>query len=168
MTKTVILDLADSVYTFLIETSTQSGQTPEQIIVQWVEERIQQNSEDPLRQLVGIIETGAEDQAQSDSQHLHIEIVERYGGPQPVIKGTRITVSDIIGYLRLGETPESLVNNILPQLTLAQIHDAISYYYDHQDEIEKILEENTEAYGRAYLRENLSEEGYRRLTGQQS
>ena len=103
-------------------------------------------------------------QAQLSSQHPYIEIVERYGGPQPVIKGTRITVSDIISYLRIGETPESLVDKILPQLTLAQVHDALSYYYDHQDEIEQILRENTETHGRAYLREKLGEEGYRRLT----
>lgn len=151
MAKTVTLELADNVYISLTETSTQSGQTPEQLIIQWVEERIQQAAQNALH-----------------SQHPYIEIVERYGGPQPVIKGSRVTVGDIVGYLHLGETPESLVNNILPQLTLAQIHDAISYYYDHQDEIEEILQENTEVYGRAYLRESLGEEGYRRLTGQQS
>lgn len=107
-------------------------------------------------------------QTQLNSQHPHITIVERYGGPQPVIKDTRITVADIVGYLHLGETPESLVANILPQLTLAQVHDALSYYYDHQEEIEQILQENSEAYGRAYLREKLGEEGYNRLTGQAS
>lgn len=84
-----------------------------------------------------------------------------------MLKGTRITVSDIVGYLRLGETPESLVSDILPQLTLAQVYDALSYYYDHQEEIEQILQENTEAHARAYLRERLGEEGYRRLTRQQ-
>jgi uncharacterized protein (DUF433 family) len=107
-------------------------------------------------------------QAQLNSQHPYIEIVERYSGLQPVIKGTRITVSDIVGYLRLGETPESLVRNILPQLTLAQVYDALSYYHDHQDEIEQILHENTETQARAYLREKLGEEGYLRLTGQRS
>jgi uncharacterized protein (DUF433 family) len=100
--------------------------------------------------------------------HPHVEIVDRYGGPQPMIKDTRVAVSDVIGYLRLGETPESLVHNILPQLSLAQVYAALSYYHDHQDEIEQILRENTEAHGRAYLRENLDEEGYRRLTGQSS
>lgn len=107
-------------------------------------------------------------QSQLNSQHPHIEIVERYSGPQPVIKGTRITVSDIVGYLRLGETPESLVANVLPQLNLAQVYDALSYYYDHPEEIEQILQENSEAHGRAYLRETLGEAGYRRLTGQSS
>ena len=87
-------------------------------------------------------------------------------GPQAVIKGTRIPVSIIIGYFRIGETPESLVKNILPHLTLAQVYDALSYYHDHQAEIEQELAENTEEHTRAYLRERLSEEGYLRVTGQ--
>lgn len=65
-------------------------------------------------------------QTQLASQHLHIEIADRFGGPQPVVKGTRISVGDIVGYLRLGETPESLVNEILPHLTLAQVYDALN------------------------------------------
>jgi len=83
-----------------------------------------------------------------------------------MIKGTRVPVSVIVGYVRLGETPESLVENILPHLTLAQVYDALSYYHDHRDEIEQEMRENTEEYGRAYLREHLDEEGYLRVTGQ--
>jgi uncharacterized protein (DUF433 family) len=103
---------------------------------------------------------------QLNSQHPYVEVVDRYAGPQAVIKGTRIAVSDIVGYLRAGETPETLIQTILPHLTLAQIYDALSYYYDHQAEIEQILQANTEDHSRAYLRENLSEDDYRRLTGQ--
>jgi hypothetical protein len=73
-------------------------------------------------------------------------------------------VSIIIGYLRAGETPESLVQQILPRLTLAQI-DALSYYHDHQDDIEQELREHTEEYGRAYLREHLGEAVYQQVTG---
>ena len=100
------------------------------------------------------------------TDHISIEVVEKIIGPQAVLKGTRIPVSIIIGYLRLGETPASLVENILPHLTLAQVYDALSYYYDHQDEIEQELRENTEEYGRAYLRQQLGEAGYLRVTGQ--
>ncbi|MBK9052747.1 MAG: DUF433 domain-containing protein [Chloroflexi bacterium] len=32
-----------------------------------------------------------------------------------------MAVSDIVGYLRVGETPESIAQDILPQLSLAQI-----------------------------------------------
>jgi uncharacterized protein (DUF433 family) len=99
-------------------------------------------------------------------QHAYIEVVEKSTGSQAVIKDTRIPVSIIIGYLRMGETPESLIKNILPHLTLAQVYDALSYYYDYQDEIEQEIIEHSEEYGRAYLREHLGEEGYLRVTGQ--
>jgi uncharacterized protein (DUF433 family) len=99
-------------------------------------------------------------------QHAYIEVVEKITGPQAIIKGTRMPVSIIIGYLHIGETPESLVKKILPHLTLAQVHDALSYYYDHQDEIEQEITKNSEEYGRNYLREHLGEEGYLDVTGQ--
>jgi uncharacterized protein (DUF433 family) len=99
-------------------------------------------------------------------EHAYIEVVEKITGSQAMIKGTRVPVSIIIDYLRMGETPKSLVDNILPHLTLAQVYDALSYYHDHQDEIEQEITENTEEYGRAYLREYLGEEGYLRVTGQ--
>jgi hypothetical protein len=47
-----------------------------------------------------------------------------------------------------------------------QVYDALSYYHDHQDEIEQEMIENTEEYGRTYLREHLGEEGYLHVTGQ--
>ena len=98
--------------------------------------------------------------------HAYVEVVEKITGSQAMLEGTRVPISIVIGYLRMGETPESLVENILPHLTLAQVYDALSYYYDHQDQIEQEMAENTETYGRAYLRQHLGEEDYRRVTGQ--
>jgi uncharacterized protein (DUF433 family) len=99
-------------------------------------------------------------------KHADIEVVEKITGSQAMIKGTRILLSIIIGYSRLGETPESLVEKILPHLTLAQVYDALSYYHDHRDDIEQELLENTEEHARTYLREHLGEAGYLRVTGQ--
>ena len=99
-------------------------------------------------------------------QHAYIEVVDKIGGLQAMIRGTRVPVSIVIGYLRAGETPESLIERVLPHLTLAQVYDALSYYYDHRDEIEQELLENTEEHSRAVLRERLGEEGYRQITGQ--
>ncbi|MGH2523643.1 MAG: hypothetical protein ACRDH2_14155, partial [Anaerolineales bacterium] len=67
--------------------------------------------------------------------------------------------------IQMGETPQSIVETVLPRLTLAQVHDALSYYYDHQDEIDQERAANSEAAAQARLRERLGEEGYRRLTG---
>jgi uncharacterized protein (DUF433 family) len=38
--------------------------------------------------------------------------------------------------LRQGMTPEELVREF-PHLTLAQVYDALSYYYDHKEEIDQ-------------------------------
>jgi uncharacterized protein (DUF433 family) len=133
--------LSETTYQWLQRKAEESARTPDQI------------ADELLRQ-------------QLVPGHAYIEVVEKITGPQAMIKGTRVPVSIIIGYLRMGETPESLVDNILPHLTLAQVYDALSYYHDHQDEIEQEMIENTEEYGRTYLREHLGEEGYLRVTGQ--
>jgi uncharacterized protein (DUF433 family) len=66
-----------------------------------------------------------------------------------VIAGTKFPVRSVVGYiLRQGTAPEELVREF-PFLSLAQVHDALSYYYDHQAEIDLELQENTEAHWRA-------------------
>ena len=42
-------------------------------------------------------------------------------------------LSTIVGYIRLSGSPECIAQSVLPHLMLAQIHDALSYYYDHRD-----------------------------------
>lgn len=127
---------------------------------QWLQRKAQERARTPdqvadelLRQQIG-------------PEHVHIEVIEKNDSLQAVIKDTRVPVSIIISYLRLGETPQSLVENILPHLTLAQVYDALSYYYDHQEEIDQEIAENTAERGQHYLREHLGEEGYLRVTGQ--
>lgn len=103
---------------------------------------------------------------QLTSRHPYIEVVSKATGQQAVIRGTRVPVSIIVGYLRIGETPETLAHEIMPHLTLAEIYDALSYFYDHRYEIEQEIGQNTDEWGRAYLREHLSEDDYLRITGQ--
>ena len=98
--------------------------------------------------------------------HPYIEMVATRSGSKAMIKGTRIAVSTIVGYIRLGESPESIAQSVLPHLTLAQIHDALSYYYEHQDEIEAELIRNTEAASQARVRERLGDDAFLRLTDQ--
>lgn len=95
----------------------------------------------------------------------YIEVVNFTGGPSAVIRGTRINVSHIIGYLLMGETPETITKDILPRLTLAQIQDAQKYYNYYKAEIDEERSENTEEAGRKYLRETLGEDKYRAITG---
>ncbi len=74
----------------------------------------------------------------------NIEIVQGTGGASAVIRGTRIHVFILIGYLMIGETPETIVEEIMPHITLPQVYEAIHYYLVHQAEIDKQREENTE------------------------
>ncbi len=99
-------------------------------------------------------------------QHAYIDVVNRIGGVRAMIRGSRVAVSDIVGYVQVGETPESIAQDVLPHLSLAQIYDALSYYHDHLDEIEAELAANDEHMARAYLRERLGEDGYQIITGQ--
>lgn len=65
-----------------------------------------------------------------------------YGG-EPVIVRTRISVSLIVEMERAGDTVDEMAA-MYPHITHVQVHDALSYYYDHKEEIDKIIDENKE------------------------
>ena len=57
------------------------------------------------------------------------------------MRGTRIRVIDIaIEYDRLGYSPDEIANGH-PGLTLEQIHDALSCYYENQKELDAEIRE---------------------------
>ncbi|MBE9238128.1 DUF433 domain-containing protein [Anabaena aphanizomenioides LEGE 00250] len=62
-------------------------------------------------------------------------------GGEPIITGTRTSIRAIVGLWRLGIMPEEIPNH-LPYLTLAQVFDALSFYLDHQAEINDYIERN--------------------------
>ena len=95
----------------------------------------------------------------------NIEVVKFTGGPSAVIRGTRIPVHILIGYLQIGETPETITTEIIPHITLSQVYEAMRYYFVHRAEIDKEHEENTEKAGRRMLLEKLGEKKYREITG---
>lgn len=66
----------------------------------------------------------------------HIEITPGVCGGKPRIAGTRIRVQDVYVWHELhGQTADEIVSNF-PQLTLADVHAAMSYYWDHRAEIQ--------------------------------
>jgi len=70
-------------------------------------------------------------------RHPYIAIEPELKGETPVIAGTRTKVMDIvIRYEHGGMTPDQIVEQF-PHLTLAQIHDALSYYYEHKSELDE-------------------------------
>ena len=62
-------------------------------------------------------------------------------GGEPIICGTRTPVRAIVETWRLGVAAEEIPST-MPHLTLAQVFDALSYYSDHQEEINAHIERN--------------------------
>ena len=75
------------------------------------------------------------------TEHLYVVREDGILSGEPIIKGTRTPVRAIVETWRLGVAPEDIPSR-LPHLTLAQVFDALSYYSDHQDEIDAHIERN--------------------------
>jgi uncharacterized protein (DUF433 family) len=79
----------------------------------------------------------------------------RAGQERAFIAGTRVRVQDIYAMAEVhGQSPDEIVE-ALPHLTLAQVHGALAYYFDHRDAILQELREDREAA--AQLRQSLGE-----------
>lgn len=66
----------------------------------------------------------------------HIEIVQGAGGPKARIAGSRIRVQDVaIWHEKLGRSADEIVDEY-PALSHADVYAALTYYWDHRDEIE--------------------------------
>lgn len=63
----------------------------------------------------------------------------------PIINGTRISVKTIAGYYQMGMNVDEILN-ALSHLSPSQVHSALAYYFDHQNEIDKEILENNEIY----------------------
>lgn len=84
----------------------------------------------------------------------HIESARDIRGGKPRLAGTRITVADVVlMHLRLGQSIEEIAGAY--DLSLAAVHAALAYYYDHRNEIDRSIEED-EAYAEAFRGRNPS------------
>lgn len=75
------------------------------------------------------------------TEHCYIVKDDQILSGEPIIKGTRTPVRAIVETWRLGVVPEEIPHR-LPHLMLAQVFDALSYYSDHQAEINAHIERN--------------------------
>ncbi len=81
---------------------------------------------------------------QTKTEHPYVEINPEVSGGSAVISGTRIRIVDVaIEYEYLNCTPDDIVN-AHPHLKLEQVHDALSYYYEHQTELDNKIKEDKE------------------------
>ena len=67
----------------------------------------------------------------------HITHNPRVLGGRACIDDTRIRVLDIVQLLHEGRRPEEMLDVFAVPLTLAQVHAALAYYYDHPQEVEE-------------------------------
>src|SRR3972149_11060845 len=73
----------------------------------------------------------------------YIESTSKIAGGSPIIKGTRITVRTIAGYYQMGMSVDEILTT-LQHLSPSQVHSALAYYFDHQQEIDRELEVSTD------------------------
>jgi uncharacterized protein (DUF433 family) len=59
-------------------------------------------------------------------------------GGRPRVAGTGVTVQRIVGWYKLGLSPDDIAEQF-GHLTLAQAHAALAYYHANQDEIESAI-----------------------------
>ena len=63
---------------------------------------------------------------------------------RPCIAGTGIRVWDVfVQHERLGKSPDEIIA-AYPHLTLADVHAALAYYWDHKAEIDQQMKEADE------------------------
>ncbi len=74
-------------------------------------------------------------------RHRYIVSNDQILSGEPIVEDTRTPVRAIVELWRQGLLPEEIPTH-LPHLSLAQIFDALSYYSDHQDEINAHIRAN--------------------------
>lgn len=73
------------------------------------------------------------------TKHQYIISLKTHCSGSPVIAGTKFPVRSVVFYiLKQGMTPEELVKEF-QHLTLPQVYDALSYYYENKGKIDKEL-----------------------------
>jgi uncharacterized protein (DUF433 family) len=71
----------------------------------------------------------------------HIEMTPGVVGGKPHIAGRRITVQNIaVWHEHMGQSIDEICDEY--DLSLAEVHAALSYYFDHREEIEQQIKED--------------------------
>ncbi len=106
--------------------------------VQVVVERLS-SLEEQVRQLQELVSSRwAPRSVGTSTEHPHVTRVDTILGGEPIIRSTRTPVRAVAEHWKFGDAPEEIARK-LPHLQLAQIFDALSYYDDHRDEIERYI-----------------------------
>jgi uncharacterized protein (DUF433 family) len=80
------------------------------------------------------------------TEHPHIVKIEGVCGGEAIIEGTRIAVWHVVDfYYRVGLSIEEILLD-WDALAPAQVFDALAYYHDHREEIDRLRWENSYEY----------------------
>jgi uncharacterized protein (DUF433 family) len=71
----------------------------------------------------------------------HIELRPGVLGRRAFIAGHRVRVQDIVLWNEEGLTPDEIVSRI-PTISLADVHAALAYYYDHREEVDRQIRDD--------------------------
>lgn len=74
------------------------------------------------------------------TEHPHIVRNDNILGGEPIVGGQRVAVRHVVVAYLQGDTIQDLMESFA--LSEAQVHDALSYYYDHKQQIERNIEQN--------------------------
>lgn len=77
----------------------------------------------------------------------HVEQTSGIRSGKPRIKGTRVTVADVVLWTEQGMCPDEIVTEF-PQLSLADVHAALAYYHDNRELIDRQIKESGEFVAR--------------------
>ncbi len=84
----------------------------------------------------------------------HIVVDPAIRGGRAHLANSRIAVADVVLLLfRAGQTLEEIAGKY--DLSLAALHAAMAYYYDHQEEIDHAIEDD-DSYQQAFRERNSS------------
>ena len=78
------------------------------------------------------------------TEHPHILRLDGVCGGEPVIDGLRVTVRHAAALHRRGETILEIAEAL--GITEAQVFHALSYFFDHRDEILALIAEEEQAH----------------------
>ena len=81
--------------------------------------------------------------ALKEKEYPYIGSDPEIAGGKPIVSGTRITIRSIAGYYQMGMSIDEILTT-LPHLTPSQVHSALAYYFDHQEEIDLDLKESSD------------------------
>ncbi len=80
------------------------------------------------------------------TEHPHIVRLDGVCGGEPVIDGLRVTVRHVVTLHQRGETIIEIAEAL--NISEAQVFHALSYFFDHRDEILALIAKEEQAHGR--------------------